>query len=105
MLLNLSECCEMTPTYCDVTLVSEGNQQIKVHKVILAVSSPFFTEMLRSNKHSHPLIYMSGVKTKDISALVDFIYHGEALLPPPSSPLIRPVSLSPAPTPSQDLLN
>ena len=64
--------------FCDVTLVSEGNQQIKVHKVILAASSPFFMDMLRSNKHSHPLIYMRGVKAKDIGALVDFIYHGEA---------------------------
>ena len=57
--------------FCDMTLASEGNQQIKAHKVILAASSPFFMEMLRSNKHNHPLIYMRGVKDKDLVAIVD----------------------------------
>ena len=61
-----------------MTLASEGNHQITAHKVILAASSPFFMEILRSSKHSHPLIYMRGIKTKDIAAIVDFIYHGEA---------------------------
>jgi hypothetical protein len=30
------------------------------------------------NKHSHPLIYMRGVTAKNLIAIVDFIYHGEA---------------------------
>ena len=63
--------------FSDVTLASEGNQQIKAHKVILAASSPFFMEILRSNKHSHPLIYMRGVKGKYLVAILDFIYNGE----------------------------
>ena len=66
------------PDFCDVTLASEGNQQIKAHKVILASSSPLFLEILKSNKHSHPLIYMRGIKAHDLAAIVDFIYHGEA---------------------------
>ena len=64
--------------FCDVTLVSEDNQQTKTHKVILAASSPFFMEMLRINKHSHPLIYMRGIKAKALTAILDFIYYGEA---------------------------
>ena len=63
--------------FCDVTLVSEGNHHIKAHKVILTASSPFFMEVLRSNKHSNPLIYMRGVKANDLDTIVDFLYHGE----------------------------
>merc|ERR1712204_70170 len=45
---------------------------------ILAASSPFFHNMLRRNKHPHPLIYMMGVKSEDLVAIVDFLYYGEA---------------------------
>ena len=48
------------------------------HKVILAASSPFFQKLLRQNKHPHPLIYMRGIKSDDLSAIVDFLYSGEA---------------------------
>ena len=47
-------------------------------KVILAASSPFFFELLKRNKHSHPLIYMRGVKQEILDAMVDFLYLGEA---------------------------
>ena len=63
--------------FCDVTLVSEGNQQIKAHKVILASSSSVFMEILKSNQHNHPLIYMRGIQANDLEAIVDFLYHGE----------------------------
>ena len=63
---------------CDVTLVSEDGKQLEAHKVILASSSPFFLELLKRNKHQHPLVYMRGVKSDDLAALVDFLYFGEA---------------------------
>merc|ERR1712129_678602 len=34
--------------------------------------------LLRRNKHPHPLIYMRGLKSEDLVAMVDFIYFGEA---------------------------
>ena len=46
--------------------------------MILAASSPFFQKLLGRNKHPHPLIYMRGVKSDDLMAIVDFLYHGEA---------------------------
>ena len=64
--------------FSDVTLVGEGDQQIEAHKAILAACSPFFSSVLKRNKHVHPLIYMRGVTAKDIVSVVDFIYHGEA---------------------------
>ena len=61
----------------DVTLACEDGHQIEAHKVILAASSPFFMQLLRKNKHSHPLVYMRGVKSEDLAAIVDFLYLGE----------------------------
>ena len=64
--------------FADVTLACEDGQQVEAHKVILAATSPFFQKLLRRNKHPHPLIYMRGVKSGDLLAIVDFLYHGEA---------------------------
>ena len=64
--------------FCDVTLASEDGQQFEAHKVILAASSPFFQNLLERNKHAHPIIYMRGTKSEDLSAIVDFLYFGEA---------------------------
>ena len=62
----------------DVTLACEDGQQVEAHKVVLAVSSPFFQNILKRNKHPHPLIYMRGVTPENLMAMVDFFYHGEA---------------------------
>ena len=44
----------------DVTLACEDGSQLQTHKVILASSSPIFMELLKTNKHPHPLLYMRG---------------------------------------------
>jgi len=64
--------------FADVTLACEDGQQVEAHKVILASSSPFFLNLLKMNKHPHPLIYMRGMKSEDLLAMVDFLYYGEA---------------------------
>jgi len=64
--------------FADVTLACDDGQQVEAHKVILASSSPFFLDILKRNKHPHPLIYMRGLKSEDLMALVDFLYFGEA---------------------------
>jgi len=62
----------------DVTLACKDGQQLEAHKVILAASSPFFLNLLGRNKHPHPLIFMRGVKSDDLVAILDFLYYGEA---------------------------
>ena len=62
----------------DVTLACEDGKQIKAHKVVLAATSPFFLDLLKKNKHPHPLIYMKGVKSENLVAMVEFFYRGEA---------------------------
>ena len=64
--------------FADVTLACEDGKQFEAHKVILASSSPFFQNILRRNKHAHPLIYMRGMKSEDLVAIIDFLYCGEA---------------------------
>jgi len=64
--------------FADVTLACEDGHQVEAHKVILVSSSPFFHNLLRKNKHPHPLIYMRGVKSEDLVAIVDFLYFGES---------------------------
>ena len=64
--------------FCDVTLVGEGNMKIEAHKVILSASSSFFYDILKQNPHSNPLLYMRGIKHDQLSAVMDFMYHGEA---------------------------
>ena len=64
--------------FADVTLACEDGKQVEAHKVILASCSPFFLGLLKRNNHPHPLIYMKGVKSEDLVAMVDFLYCGEA---------------------------
>ena len=63
--------------FTDVTLACEDQTSIKVHKVILSACSPFFKKLLKTQAHPHPLIYMRGVKSTDLLAIVSFIYCGE----------------------------
>ena len=64
--------------FADVTLACEDGKQVEAHKVILASSSPFFQRILRRNAHPHPLIYMTGIKSDNLLAIIDFLYCGEA---------------------------
>ena len=73
---------ELKEDFCDVTLVSEGNHQIKAHRVILSASSPLLREMLRNNQNSHPLLYMRKIKARHLKSIVTFMYHGEVNILP-----------------------
>ena len=61
----------------DVTLACEDGQ-VEAHKVVLASLSPLFKDIFQKNKHAHPVVYMKGFKSSDLSAVLDFIYFGEA---------------------------
>ena len=64
--------------FADVTLASEGGDQLEAHKVALSISSPIFANLLKKNRHQHQLIYMRGVKSETLAAVLDFVYLGEA---------------------------
>jgi len=67
--------------FCDMTIVCEADKQIKAHKIILSSSSRFFERILRRNPHPNPLIYLIGLRVRDLEALLEFIYYGEVYVP------------------------
>ena len=69
-----------TTDFSDVTLACEDGQ-MEAHKIVLAASSPFFEDLLKRNKHIHPLIYMRGIHSEDLLGILDFLYYGEASIP------------------------
>ena len=68
--------------FADVTLACEDGKQVEAHKVILASSSPFFKNLFKRSRHPQPLVYMRGVRSDDLLAIVDFLYCGEANVNP-----------------------
>ena len=56
--------------FTDVTLACEDGRQVEAHKVVLIASSPFFLNLLKKNKHPHPLVFMRGVKFEDLVSMV-----------------------------------
>ena len=61
----------------DVTLVTDDNQQVSAHKLVLSASSEYFKNIFQSNKHSHPLLCLGGISANDLEHILDFIYNGE----------------------------
>ena len=61
----------------DVTLVTEDDHQLEVHKVILASFSPFFKHIFLRNVHQSMIVYLKGVKFKYLEMVTQFIYKGK----------------------------
>ena len=63
--------------FYDVTLVSDDQQQMSAHKIVLSASSVYFKNILKSNKHSHPLLCLGGVNSNELNNILEYIYNGE----------------------------
>ena len=66
--------------FFDVTLISDDEQHIAAHKLVLSASSEFFKNIIRMSKHPNPLIFLSGVHSRELFKVMDYIYEGEAQL-------------------------
>jgi len=67
-------------SYADVTLVSDDQVQIPVHKFALSSCSSFFKTILLNNPHNNPLLFLNGINSTILKSIVDYIYIGEAQL-------------------------
>ena len=70
--------------FFDITLGSSDGRFLQAHKVVLASCSPLFKEILRfqaMNNFPSSLIYLRGVNFKELSAILDFMYHGFTTVP------------------------
>ena len=66
--------------FFDVTLISDDEQLVSAHKLVLCASSVFFKNILKKSFHSNPCIYLPGVQSSDLTSIIDFIYDGEIQL-------------------------
>ena len=66
--------------FTDITLMCKDNQHIKAHRLILASSSPSVSDFLKKNKHSNPIIDLTGFNKRSLMSIMDFIYCGEAFI-------------------------
>ena len=62
--------------FADVTLVSEDLIQIKAHKTVLSSASEFFKDLFTKDGCDSSFLILSGVQTKDIQSVMEFIYLG-----------------------------
>ena len=60
----------------DVTLMCGDSSVIQAHKLVLSACSPIFRNIFTSQQQ-HPLIYLRGVSSAELSAVLSFIYYGE----------------------------
>ena len=63
--------------FCDVTLISEDGQNTKAHQLILSASSNIFKSMLTGFPSPKPLIFLRGIKGKELLSIIEYIYKGE----------------------------
>lgn len=63
--------------YHDVTLVTDDEQMIRSHKVVLAASSDYFQKLLSFQTHPHPMIVLKGVHSQLLNSILKFLYLGE----------------------------
>ena len=64
----------------DVTIVSEDKIQFKAHRVVLSACSPFFQDIIKGNLLANSFIYLRGIQSIEIEAILQFIYQGETTL-------------------------
>ena len=70
----------------DVTLVCDDQVRVDAHKIVLSAGSHFFREMFVNNPHSHPLLYLRGLKEPELLSILQFLYLGETSLNKDSVP-------------------
>ena len=67
--------------FSDVTLVSDDLVPIRAHKFVLSSSSDVFKSLLMMNTNNlHPLLFLKGVKHKELKHILELIYIGSTKL-------------------------
>ena len=65
-----------TEELSDVTLFCDDKTQFRVHKVILATSSPVLKTIVNELPSTNSVIYLRGIKNEEMEAILDYIYLG-----------------------------
>ncbi|CAH0714145.1 unnamed protein product, partial [Brenthis ino] len=65
--------------FVDMTLAADG-YLVKVHQVIIALSSPFLKDLISSAQCPHPVIILNKISHNTLAAILEYIYTGEVLV-------------------------
>jgi hypothetical protein len=60
----------------DITFACEG-KKIGAHKLVLFSCSPYFKDLLSSNKSSHPVFFFHDISYDILKAILEYMYMGE----------------------------
>lgn len=66
--------------FVDATLAC-GGKLYAAHKFVLSTCSDYFKQMFTRSPSKHPIVYMKDVTSRDLEALLDFMYNGEVNVP------------------------
>ena len=61
----------------DVTLVTDDDQHVSAHKLVLSACSDYFKSIFKKTKHKNPHLCLDGINSKDILNVLDYVYNGE----------------------------
>ena len=61
----------------DVTLITDDDEPIQAHRVVLSTCSDFFKKVFQRNIHPNLVLYLSDMKSQEINQILDYIYFGE----------------------------
>jgi len=61
----------------DVTLACDDYLRINAHKSVLAAGSDFFNKLFKNLQDSRPIVFLKGMKMKQLEFIVQFLYNGE----------------------------
>ena len=70
-----------TESLSDVTLVCNDDTEIKAHKFVLIGSSPVFRSMLLQSSQRDTIVYLRGVKRREVEWALQFMYLGQIQVP------------------------
>ena len=61
----------------DVTIITDDNEHVAAHKLVLSACSEFFKVIFKRNRNQNILLCLEGLSSKDLRHVMDYIYNGE----------------------------
>jgi len=63
---------------CDISLVTEDEQIVKAHKLVLSATSQYFQNIFKKiHPNHHMLLFLPGIDFENLNHLLSYMYEGE----------------------------
>lgn len=67
--------------FSDVTLVTDDDQVVKAHRIILGACSSFFGNIFLKTNVRDLCLFLPGIAHSDLEAILNFVYNGQTDIP------------------------